>query len=484
MGYRNLREFIKFLESKNEVHYIDAPVSRDLEITEITDRSVKSGGPALYFRNVEGFSIPIVTNIFGTHQRMAWALGVESTDDLTQKVRDILGIVKTPPESLFDKLKTLKDMAGLAKTQPKTVSSGPCQEVVKMGSEADLNFLPHLKCWPDDGGRYITLPLVISRDPATGKRNVGTYRMQVYDSHTAGMHWQSHKVGASHYRSGELQKLEKMEVAVALGADPTTMWTGALPLPPDMDEIAVSGVVSNSAVQMVKCKSIDLEVPANSEMVLEGYVIPGELREEGPFGDHTGYYSLEDDYPVFHLTAITHKKDPIYPATVVGRPPSEDFFMGKAVERLMLPALQLTLPEIVDINMPAEGVFHNLVIVSMKKEYPGHTRKVMNAIWGLGLMMLAKGIIIVDDNVNVQDLSEVAWRVSSNIIPDTDLVITEGPVDDLDHSSPTPKYGSKLGIDATKKNEMDGRKRIWPPDVIMSEEMKFQVTNRWAEYGF
>ena len=484
MSYRNLKEFIKFLDSKNEVHYIDAPVSRDLEITEITDRAVKSGGPVLYFRNVEGFSIPVVTNIFGTHQRMAWALGVESTDELTQKVRDILGILKTPPESLFDKLKTLKDIAGIAKTQPKTVSSGPCQEIVKMGSKADLNFLPHLKCWPDDGGRYITLPLVISRDPSTGKRNVGTYRMQVYDSHTAGMHWQSHKVGASHYRSGELQKLEKMEVAVALGADPTTMWTGALPLPPDMDEIAVSGVVSNSAVQMVKCKSIDLEVPANSEMVLEGYVVPGELREEGPFGDHTGYYSLEDDYPVFHLTAITHKKDPIYPATVVGRPPSEDFFMGKAVERLMLPALQLTLPEIVDINMPAEGVFHNLVIVSMKKEYPGHTRKVMNAIWGLGLMMLAKGIIIVDDNVNVQDLSEVAWRVSSNINPDTDLVITEGPVDDLDHSSPSPKYGSKLGIDATKKNEMDGRKRIWPPDVIMSEEMKSQVTKRWAEYGF
>ena len=435
MGYRNLREFLKFLESQNEVHYIDAPVSRDLEITEITDRSVKSGGPVLYFRNVEGFSIPIVTNIFGTHQRMAWALGVESTDELTQKVRDILGIVKTPPESLFDKLKTLKDMAGLAKTQPKIVSSGPCQEIVKIG------------------GRYITLPLVISRDPRSGKRNVGTYRMQVYDSHTAGMHWQSHKVGASHYRSGELQKLEKLEVAVALGADPTTMWTGALPLPPDMDEIAVSGVVSNSSVQMVKCKTVDLEVPAHAEMVLEGYVVPGELREEGPFGDHTGYYSLEDDYPVFHLTAITHKKDPIYPATVVGRPPSEDFFMGKAVERLMLPALQLTLPEVVDINMPAEGVFHNLVIVSMKKEYPGHTRKVMNAIWGLGLMMLAKGIIIVDDN-------------------------------DLDHSSPTPKYGSKLGIDATKKTEMDGRKRIWPPDVIMSEEIKSQVSKRWTEYGF
>ena len=484
MGYQNLREFIAFLESKNEIHYIDAPVSRDLEITEITDRAVKSGGPALYFRNVEGFTMPIVTNLFGTHQRMALALGVDSTDDLTQKVREILGIVKTPPESLFDKLKTLKDMASIAKTQPKTVSSGPCQEVVKIGHEADLNFLPHLKCWPDDGGRFITMPLVISRDPITGKRNVGTYRMQVYDSNTAGMHWQSHKVGASHYRSGELQELEKMEVAVTLGSDPTTMWTGALPLPPDMDEIAVSGVVSNSSVKMVKCKTIDLEVPSNSEVVLEGYVIPGELKEEGPFGDHTGYYSLEDDYPVFHLTAITHKKDPIYPATVVGRPPSEDYFMGKAVERLMLPALQLTLPEIVDINMPAEGVFHNLVIVSMKKEYPGHTRKVMNAIWGLGLMMLAKGIIIVDDNVNVQDLSEVAWRVSSNINPDTDLVITEGPVDDLDHSSPTPKYGSKLGIDATKKTEMDGRKRTWPPDVIMSDEMKSYVSKRWTEYGF
>jgi len=484
MGYQNLREFIAFLESKNEIHYIDAPVSRDLEITEITDRAVKSGGPALYFRNVEGFTMPIVTNLFGTHQRMALALGVDSTDDLTQKVRDILGIVKTPPESLFDKLKTLKDMASIAKTQPKTVSSGPCQEVVKIGHEADLNFLPHLKCWPDDGGRFITMPLVISRDPITGKRNVGTYRMQVYDSTTAGMHWQSHKVGASHYRSGELQELAKIEVAVTLGSDPTTMWTGALPLPPDMDEIAVSGVISNSSVKMVKCKTIDLEVPANSEVVLEGYVIPGELKEEGPFGDHTGYYSLEDDYPVFHLTAITHKKDPIYPATVVGRPPSEDYFMGKAVERLMLPALQLTLPEIVDINMPAEGVFHNLVIVSMKKEYPGHTRKVMNAIWGLGLMMLAKGIIIVDDNVNVQDLSEVAWRVSSNINPDTDLVVTEGPVDDLDHSSPTPKYGSKLGIDATKKTEMDGRKRTWPPDVIMSDEMKSYVSKRWTEYGF
>jgi 4-hydroxy-3-polyprenylbenzoate decarboxylase len=415
---------------------------------------------------------------------MAWALGVENTDDLTQKVRDILGIVKTAPESMLDKLKALKDMANLARTQPKRISSAPCQEIVKIGQDADLNYLPHLTCWPMDGGRYITLPLVISKEPSSGKRNVGIYRMQIYDSHTAGMHWQSHKVGASHYRSGEQQKLPKMEVAIALGSDPVTIWTGALPLPPDMDEIAVSGVLRNSSVEMIKCKTVDLEVPAHSEAVLEGYVIPGELKEEGPFGDHTGYYSLEDDYPVFHLTALTHRRQPIYPATVVGRPPSEDFFMGKAVERLMLPALQLTLPEVVDINMPAEGVFHNLVIVSMKKEYPGHTRKVMNAIWGLGLMMLAKGIIIVDDTVNVQDLSEVAWRVTSNINPDTDLVITEGPVDDLDHASPTPKYGSKLGIDATKKTALDGRERIWPPDIIMSEEIKLLVTSRWSEYGF
>ena len=411
-------------------------------------------------------------------------MGVENTDDLTQKVRDILGIVKTPPESMLDKLKALKDMANLARTQPKSISSAPCQEIVKIGQDADLNYLPHLTCWPMDGGRYITLPLVISKDPSSGKRNVGTYRMQIYDSHTAGMHWQSHKVGASHYRSGELLKLPKMEVAIALGSDPVTIWTGALPLPPDMDEIAVSGVLRNSSVEMIKCKTVDLEVPAHSEAVLEGYVVPGELKEEGPFGDHTGYYSLEDDYPVFHLTALTHRRQPIYPATVVGRPPSEDFFMGKAVERLMLPALQLTLPEVVDINMPAEGVFHNLVIVSMKKEYPGHTRKVMNAIWGLGLMMLAKGIIIVDDTVNVQDLSEVTWRVTSNINPDTDIVITEGPVDDLDHASPIPKYGSKLGIDATKKTALDGRKRIWPPDVIMSDEIKLLVTDRWSEYGF
>jgi 4-hydroxy-3-polyprenylbenzoate decarboxylase len=334
-----------------------------------------------------------------------------------------------------------------------------------------------------DGGKYITLPLVISRDPNTNRRNVGIYRMQVFDANTAGMHWQTHKVGASHYRSGEKSGIDKLEVAVSIGCDPVTMWSGALPLPPDMDEIAVSGVIRNSSVSMVKCKTIDVEVPAESEFILEGYLTPGELRTEGPFGDHTGYYSLEDEYPVFHLTAITHRKNPIYPATVVGRPPSEDYFMGKAIERLMLPALQLTLPEIIDINMPAEGVFHNLVIVSMKKDYPGHTRKVMNALWGLGLLMLSKTIIIVDDFVDVQNLSEVAWRVSSNIDPKNDIVFAEGPVDDLDHSSQQAKYGSKMGIDATEKTEMDGRTREWPPDVIMSKEVIELVNQKWSNYG-
>ena len=484
MRFDDLRKFIDFLDSKGELKRISAQVQSELEITEITDRCVKSSGPALYFENVAGFSEPVVTNLFGTHQRMAWALGVDSADELTSQVRDLLGIVQNPPKSVFDKLRTLKEIVDVARTQPKIVKSAPCQEIVYEGKEADLTKLPHLKCWPMDGGRYITLPIVISKDPVSGRRNVGTYRMQIYDEKTAGMHWQTHKVGAAHYRNSENLSNERLEVAIVIGCDPTTMWTGALPLPPDMDELAVSGVIRNSAVKLIKCKTVDIEVPVSGEIVLEGYVVPGELKTEGPFGDHTGYYSLEDEYPVFHLTAITTRENPIYAATVVGKPPSEDYFMGKAIERLMLPAMQLTLPEIVDINMPAEGVFHNLIIVSMRKEYPGHTRKVMNAIWGLGLLMLVKTIIIVDEFVDVHDLSEVAWRVTSNIDPTNDVVFSEGPVDDLDHSSSKPKFGSKMGIDATNKTKLDGRSREWPPDVIMDSHIVDLVNNRWSDYGF
>ena len=483
MNFNDLREFVAFLEDRGELSRITTSVSSELEITEIADRTVKSGGPALLFENVEGYKSPVLLNIFGTHQRVAWALGVDHLDELTQRVRKLLGLLQGPPTGLADKLRTLKDIVGVARTQPTMVRRAPCQEMVLSGEEADLNMLPALKCWPMDAGRYITFPLVITRDPETGRRNVGTYRMQIYDAHTSGMHWQTHKGGAHHYRLGEERKKERLEVAAALGGDPTTMWTGSLPLPPDMDEIAVAGLIRERPVEMVTCKTVDLEVPAQAEFVLEGYVTPGELRAEGPFGDHTGYYSLAEEYPVFHLTAITHRRDAIYPTIIVGRPPTEDYFMGKAAERLMLPALQLNLPEVVDMNMPAEGVFHNLLIVSMKKEYPGHPRKVMYALWGLGLLMLAKTIIVVDHFVNVQDLSEVTWRVTNNIDPARDVMFIDGPIDDLDHATPVPKYGSKMGIDATAKGAMDGRAREWPPDILMSEDIKRLVDAKWDKYG-
>ena len=483
MSFNDLREFISFLEEKGELRRVKTHVSRKLEITELADRTVKTGGPALLFENVEGYEIPVAINLFGSRQRMAWALSVDDLEELTQRVRKLLGMLQGPPSGLVDKVRTLGDLVGLARTQPKTVTKAPCQEVVITGEDVDVGMLPALHCWPLDAGPFITLPLVISRDPETGRRNVGTYRMQIYDGKTTGMHWQTHKVGAHHSRIGEERQQERMDVAVALGGDPTTIWTGSLPLPPDMDEIMVSGVIRDGAVEMVKCKTVDLEVPAHAEIILEGYVVPGEVRSEGPFGDHTGYYSPADDYSVFHVTAITHRRDPIYPAIVVGRPPSEDFFMGKASERLLLPALQLTLPEVVDINMPAEGIFHNLVVVSIKKEYPGHARKVMYGLWGQGLLMLAKTIIVVDHYVDVQDLSELAWRVTANIDPANDIVLVEGPVDDLDHSSAAPRYGSKMGIDATAKGAADGRTREWPPDIVMTDEIKQLVDGKWSEYG-
>ena len=411
-------------------------------------------------------------------------LGVEKIDDLTSRVRKLLGLAQGPPSGLMGKARALGDLVSVARTQPKIVRRAPCQDVVVTGEDVDLNILPALKCWPDDAGRYITLPLVVSRDPESGRRNVGIYRMQIFDRNTTGMHWQTHKGGAHHYRVGESQRLQKLEVAVALGGDPAAIWSGSMPLPPDMDEFAIAGLIREEPVELVKCKTVDLEVPAHAEYVLEGYVTPGELRPEGPFGDHTGYYSPAEDYPVFHVTTITHRKNPIYPTTMVGRPPTEDFFMGKAAERIMLPILQMALPEIVDMNMPAEGAFHNLLIVSMRKEYPGHAQKVMHALWGIGLLMLTKTIIVVDHDVNVQDPSEVAWRVTNNINPATDITFAEGPIDDLDHATPIPKFGSKMGIDATAKGITDGRSREWPPDIVMSEEIKTLVDRRWKEYGF
>ena len=484
MSVKDLRQFISLLEARGELQRVKTAVSPELEIAEIADRTVKSGGPALLFENVSGHTAPVLINIFGTHRRMALALGVEDIEELCDRVRKLLSMAQGTPTGLAVKMRVMGELAGLARSQPKSVRRGPCQEVVLTGDDVDLFKLPIIKCWPMDAGPYITLPLVVSRDPESGRRNVGTYRMQVRDRNTTGMHWQTHKVGARHDRRARDQGMERLEVAVVLGADPTTMWTGSMPLPPDMDELAVAGVIRGEPVEVVRCKTVDLEVPAHAEYVLEGYVVPGELRDEGPFGDHTGYYSPAEPYPVFHVMAITHRRDPIYPTTIVGRPPSEDFFMGKAAERIMLPVLQMALPELADVNMPAEGVFHNLVIVSIRKEYPGHAQKVMHALWGLGLMMLAKTIVVVDHYVDVQDLSEVTWRVTNNINPSADLVFADGPLDDLDHATPTPKFGSKVGIDATAKGPGDGRAREWPPDIVMDSDTKRLVDRKWKEYGF
>ena len=483
MKYKDLREFIAFLESKGELRRIGAKVSCELEIAEIADRIVKANGPALLFENVDGYDIPVLINMFGTEQRMAWALGVERLEELADRLQQLLGMTREPPKGIVDKMRALGQLRKLASFQPKTVSHAPCQEVVIPQDQVDLLKFPILKCWPLDGGRYITLPLVITRDPITGVRNAGMYRIQVFDARTAGMHWQTHKVGAHHYRVSQEQGRERIDVAVVLGGDPATIWTGSAPVPPEMDEMAVAGFIRQEAVELVKAKTVDLEVPAQAEMIIEGYVVPGDERIEGPFGDHTGYYSMEDMYPVFHVTCITHRRNPIYPTIIVGRPPMEDYWMGKVTERVFLPVIRTILPEVVDMNMPAEGVFHNLVIVSIKKEYSGQARKVMYGLWGMGLMSLAKAIIVVDHFVNVHDLSEVTWRVTNNIDAAQDLVITSGPVDDLDHASPTPKFGSKVGIDATAKTQAEGRQRKWPPDIVMSPEIKALVDHKWEEYG-
>jgi len=389
----------------------------------------------------------------------------------------------TLPGTFLEKLQKLGTLIDLARVGPRRVGSGPCQELVETASPS-LASLPILTCWPGDAGRYITLPLVFTRDPATGARNVGMYRLQVFDDRTLGMHWQTHKGSAEHEREAQRIRLDRMEVAIALGGDPATIYAASAPLPPGLDEIVFAGWLRGRGVEMVHCKTVDVEVPAHAEIVLEGYVDPRERRLEGPFGDHTGYYSLAREYPVFHLTAITRRRRPLYPTIIVGRPPQEDYWLGKATERLFLPIIRLLLPEVVDINMPAEGVFHNLVIVSIKKRYPGQARKVMLALWGMGLMMLAKTIVVVSEHVNVHDPSEVAWRATGNIDPKRDIMLLEGPMDDLDHAALRHRYGGKMGIDATEKGPLDDVAQTWPAEIVMSEEVRQLVSRRWKDYGF
>ncbi len=516
MAYDDLRHWITALEQGGELQRIRAEVDPVLEITEITDRVSKGakprpGGPALLFENVKGYpGARVLINQFGSERRMNMALGVNSLEEMAGRIQSFMDVKS--PQGLLDKIKMLPMLADLSKIFPRVVATGPCKEVIKKDSFSLFDF-PVLKCWPGDAGRFITLPCVITRDPRTGKRNVGMYRMQVFDERTTGMHWQRQKVGAEHFREAMraaagvaqpasaaavdimarssggarapegLRPTGRMEVAVAIGTAPELTFSAIVPAPPEIEEFVIAGFLRQKPVELVKGETVDLEVPAQAEIILEGYVNLDELRTEGPFGDHRGYYSLEDTYPVFHVTCVTHRRDPIYATTIVGKPPMEDAWMGKAVERIFLPLMRLSAPEIVDINLPVEGIFHNLMLVSIRKSYPGQARKVMHAIWSLGQAMFTKVIVVVDEDVNVQDLREVAWKALNHIDPERDIQFTFGPVDSLDHASRLPDYGSKMGVDATRKWPSEGFTRPWPGEIRMDERTQQRVDQIWKSLG-
>jgi 4-hydroxy-3-polyprenylbenzoate decarboxylase len=482
MQYNNLRDFVALLEQRQELVRITQPVSPHLEITEITDRVCK-GPPqqnkALLFENLPGYQAPVLINAFGSAQRMAWALGVEELDQLNRDLGKVidLRLPRGAQETLSrgrDLIKTIRSV-GL---KPKKVHSGPVQEVVLKGNPS-LDILPILNCWPKDGGRFITLPQVITRDPETRVRNVGMYRLQVVDERTLLVHWQRHKGGAEHERAARAAHKEGIPAAIVLGGDPASMWCSSAPLPPNIDEYLLAGYLRGQPVPFVSCVSQPLEVPAEAEIVIEGTIDPNEHLPEGPFGDHTGYYTPVELFPVFRVTAITHRREPIYPATIVGVPPQEDVWMGKATERLFLPLIRLFLPEVADINMPAEGVFHNLVLVSIKKRFPGHARKVIFGLWGLALMSLAKTIVVVDDWVDVHNLSQTAWQALGNVDWSRDIIVANGPVDHLDHASYQHSFGGKIGIDATAKLPEEGYNRGWPEVVQMDPKVRSRIDEIW-----
>jgi 4-hydroxy-3-polyprenylbenzoate decarboxylase len=479
VAYRDLRDFLDQLEKKGELKRVSMEVDPVLEITEISDRVVKAGGPALLFERPKGSRIPVVTNLVGTERRMNLALEVGSLDEVASRVRSFLDVQS--PQGLLEKVKMLPKLAELGSFFPKSVGGGECQEVVRT-ENFSLDEFPILQCWPQDGGRYITWPMVITKNPETGKRNVGCYRMQVFDERTTGMHWQTQKHGAEHFRSARGKNREgRLEVAVAIGADPSTALAGILPVPPDMDEFLFSGFLRRAPVELVTCKTVDLEVPANAEIVLEGYVELSEMRTEGPFGDHTGFYSLEGQFPVFHIQCVTHQKHPLYLTTIVGPPPEEDYFIGHAIERIFLPVMKMQYPEIVDVAMPAEGIFQNLMIVSIRKSYPGQARKIMNAIWSLGQAMFTKVVLVVDHDVNVQDAREVVWKALCAIDPERDIQFVLGPVDTLDHAARRQDFGSKMGVDATRKWPEEGYEGRWPDEIRMDRATRSRVDAIWHQ---
>ncbi len=481
----DLRDFLRILEGEGELARISVPVSPELEITEITDRVSKGPGElnrALLFERVKGYRIPVVTNLFGSSKRMALALRVEDLGELEQKFGSLLDL------NSFGRMrevlrggKVLMELLRALVPRPRFIRRAPCQEVVREGRGVRLDELPILRCWPKDASRYITLGQVVTLDPDSGRRNVGLYRLQVLDERTLIVHWQRHKGGAEHEGKARARGMSQIPCAVVLGGDPAAIWAASAPLPPGVDEYLFASWLKGSPLEMVRCVSQPLDVPAKAEIVIEGYVDLGDLRKEGPFGDHTGYYTPSEPFPTMHVTALTMRSDPIYPATVVGIPPMEDYWMGQATERLFLPLIRCVLPEIVDLHMPPEGVFHNLALVSIRKHYPGQARKVIFGLWGLGMMSLTKAIVVVDEDVDIRNPREVAWYVLGNVDWKRDVVIVEGPVDHLDHSCRESSFGGKIGVDATKKLPEEGHRRSWPERIRMSEEVKQEVERKWPE---
>jgi 4-hydroxy-3-polyprenylbenzoate decarboxylase len=505
MAYRSFRDFIHALEQAGELERVSVPIDTNLLITEWADREMKSpgGGKALLFERptIDGkvSPFPVAINTMGSRRRMAMALGRKNIDEITQEIHLILKA--KPPTDLREGWDLLKQGVYLLHARPKQVREGPCQEVVSildpergMGfqpmshrQDADttavtLKDLPILKCWPKDGGRFITLPNVHTRDPESGARNVGVYRMQVFDERTTAMHWQVHKVGARHGKR-YYERNERMPVAVTLGGDPAYSFAATAPLPDGLDEILFAGFLRRKSVELVKCKTVDLEVPADVDFVLEGYVQPGEMRPEGPFGDHTGYYTAVEDYPVFHLTAITHRKDPVYPTTIVGIPPMEDFYLGDACVRILLPIFKMNFPELVDMSLPPEGVFHNLVFVSIRKQYPYQAFKVMHGLWGMGQMMFSKYIVVVDEDCDVHNTSEVIFRLCANTDPERDTAVIRNPSDSLDHAPTEQNIGSHMGFDATRKLPGENYHRQWPELLKMTDEAKKLVDELQRKAG-
>ncbi|MCI4316956.1 MAG: menaquinone biosynthesis decarboxylase [Thermoplasmata archaeon] len=474
MPFRSLGEFLDALESKGDLRRITAPVNRDLEITEITQRVVRADGPALLFENVVGATMPVAMNVLGSPRRIAMALGASSLDEPAEKISRLVRL--KPPSGVLGALKdlsgTMEALQTLRSLGPKRVAKGPCQEVET--DHVNLDTLPILRCWPGDGGRTITFPIVITKDPETGESHTGIYRLQQYGPDTLGMHFQIHRVGANNFRKWSA-KGQRMPVAVAIGADPATLFSGLAPVPEGVSNFVFASFLRGEPLELAPARTIDLEVPAQAEIVLEGYVDPNERKVEGPFGDHTGYYSAPEPFPVFHVTHVSQRERPIYLSTVTGKPPTEYAVLGKAVERVFLPVVRLVLPEIVDMNLPAEGLFINVGIVSIRKSYPQHPRKVMHALWGLGQLMFTRYMIVVDEDIDVHDLSEVLYRVGLQADPKEDLELVHGPVDQLSISNPVPNQGAKIGIDATRKRAEDGFPRPWPEEIRMDPKVVARI---------